>query len=636
MQQSSKNNLAHRALQNEQDLALFRQHEATWSWLRLGVFLGGSILAATLFRIHWAIGAAAATATLATFVQTVIHHTEWKDKGDAAQQFLTVIQESRHNAPVAQTPVRSSARPQPPDNDMGLPSMLDAGAVWQLTDQELEDLDLYSHPVGLFGLLNRTSTDQGARRLSEMLESPCLDPDVITQRQHTIKWLTDHTDQRLALMASALPLRKRSQCLDHLIEQVHTMPSNWHRPAFPAIRLWSCVSGLGFSYGMGLFITGQFAGLTLAAGMLAVNGLLWGAFGKSLTRVRTQIAPLIPLAPALRCLLAHAQCAASTLPDEMQLAAFKTSFQGVLKHCRINALCEWLDWAGLGAVVRSQFNLIFFYDLHVSEAVLKRFEPHRTTLRNGLRALADLEALNSLACFSAEQPMTCVPTCVTTTALTLHQAHHPLIPSESSTPNDIDLTADQRTWLITGPNAAGKSTYLRMVGINLLLAQIGSAVTARAMTFRPLRLITDVRIRDDLAKHESYFMSEVRRLRRIVVDTNSEIPLFCLIDEPFRGTNSPERTAAGVALLEHLLASQHLVLLATHEERLAQTALHSDAAQNHHFQETLTSAGITFEYQLHPGPASTRTAIRILEQEHYPLALVKRARALMQDRSQNP
>ncbi|MCP4451382.1 MAG: hypothetical protein GY809_07970 [Planctomycetes bacterium] len=114
------------------------------------------------------------------------------------------------------------------------------------------------------------------------------------------------------------------------------------------------------------------------------------------------------------------------------------------------------------------------------------------------------------------------------------------------------------------------------------------------------------------------------------MDTNATIPLFCLIDEPFRGTNSPERTAAGVALLEHLLASQHLVLLATHEEQLAQTALRSETAENHHFQETLTDTGITFEFDLRPGPASTRTAIRILEQEHYPASLVKRARDLMQ------
>ena len=116
---------------------------------------------------------------------------------------------------------------------------------------------------------------------------------------------------------------------------------------------------------------------------------------------------------------------------------------------------------------------------------------------------------------------------------------------------------------VTGPNAAGKSTFLRMVGVNVLLAQVGAAVAAREMTWSPVRLITDVRIRDDLAHNESYFLSEVRRLRRLVLDTDTNVPMLGLIDEPFRGTNSQERTAAGIALLEHLMASNHLFLIAT-------------------------------------------------------------------------
>jgi DNA mismatch repair ATPase MutS len=168
-----------------------------------------------------------------------------------------------------------------------------------------------------------------------------------------------------------------------------------------------------------------------------------------------------------------------------------------------------------------------------------------------------------------------------------------------------------------------------MVGVNLLLAQIGAAVPAREMTLCPVRLQTDVRIRDDLAKHESYFLSEVRRLRRMVVDAETATPLLGLIDEPFRGTNSSERTAAGIALTEHLMASNNLFLLATHEETLAQTAAASDSAENYHFQEQLTDTGIVFDYRLRPGPAGTKTAIRILEQERYPQALLDRARTLM-------
>ena len=127
------------------------------------------------------------------------------------------------------------------------------------------------------------------------------------------------------------------------------------------------------------------------------------------------------------------------------------------------------------------------------------------------------------------------------------------------------------------------------------------------------------------------FLSEVRRLRRMVLGTADEAPLLGLIDEPFRGTNSQERTAAGIALLEYIVQSSNLFLVATHEEVLARTAGGAASAKNYHFQEHLTEEGIRFDYLLRPGAATTRTAIRIIEQEGYPKALLDRARALMSD-----
>jgi len=132
-----------------------------------------------------------------------------------------------------------------------------------------------------------------------------------------------------------------------------------------------------------------------------------------------------------------------------------------------------------------------------------------------------------------------------------------------------------------------------------------------------------------LAKNESYFLSEVRRLRRLVLDGEKDTPILGLIDEPFRGTNSRERTAAGLALLEHLTASPNLFLIATHEDLLAHVAAHTGSARNYHFQEHLENGGVRFDYRLRPGPATTRTALRILEQEGYPKALLERARGLM-------
>jgi DNA mismatch repair ATPase MutS len=331
----------------------------------------------------------------------------------------------------------------------------------------------------------------------------------------------------------------------------------------------------------------------------------------------------------LNRILAAARHAGTELPDEVALGLLKEHLHNITTGARLSSLCLWLEWAAVHGMVRGFLSVLVFLDLHIAEAVLARVAPNRDILLHGLSALAELEALSSLACFSAEQPVACYPEPVGETGLAIKDGRHPLILEQDVTANSISLTPDKRTWVITGPNAAGKSTFLRMVGVNVLLAQTGAAVPAAEMTWSPVRLITDVRIRDDLAKNESYFLAEVRRLRRLVLDGAKGTPILGLIDEPFRGTNSQERTAAGLALVEHLTASPNLFLIATHEELLAQVAAHTVSARNCHFQEHLQDGGVSFDYRLRPGPATTRTALRILEQEGYPKALLERARGLM-------
>jgi DNA mismatch repair ATPase MutS len=526
--------------------------------------------------------------------------------------------------------VRTWRRPDDPEDvSIILPTVIESGPTWPLTDQERDDLDLYSQPVGIFGLLNRTSTQQGARRLRDMLDGPCISREFITRRQEAVRWLAEHETQCIDIMASALPMRSQSERLDVLIKRLHETTSNPHPTASKWIRTFSAFSGLAFLYGLFQIFSARYIWIDLLILLAVFNGLVTFFHRAMLAQLRESVLPLVELARALRAVHGVARCARENLPDETQLKVLKDHLDAVATRGEIPSLCDKLAWMALGGPVRGLLNLVVFYDLHVAEAILARFVPNRNILLEGLAAFVEFEALAGLACYSAARPVRCYPQVASDTQLSIAGGVHPLIAAEDAQANDVHLTNTERMWVVTGPNAAGKSTYLRMVGVNLLLAHIGAAVPARQMAFAPVRLLTDVRIRDDLAKHESYFLSEVRRLRRMIADTQTDPPLLGLIDEPFRGTNSSERTAAGVALVEHLLASDHLFLVATHEETLAQTAAASDSAANYHFQEHLTEGGIVFDYLLRPGPAGTKTAIRILEQEKYPQRLLDRARDLM-------
>jgi len=611
----------------QRDLTRFRSLQARWSAIRLVAFIAGVVIV-VLLRHTAPMAVGAAIAGFAVFTATVQRHAIWESKRAFAERALTIAGESYHASTRRDCPARSWERPQDP---LSLPQIVDPGPTWPLTDQERDDLDLYAPPVGIFGLLNRTSTPQGARRVRDILDSPSLSSERIRGRQEAVRWLEHHHKQRLGLMATIASLRSRAKHLDRLVLLLHETQRPPRSAASGVIRLWSIASGLLLLGGVLAIANGKY-GWVRPLEMLVLINVAILTFARSMfRRLGDVVAPWTTLPSTLRCLLTISQHGQRDLPDQTQLGLLKERFRDVASHARIPSLCGWLEWAGLHGLVRSILNLLVFFDLHIAEAVLARVVPHRDVLLHGLSAMAELEALCSLASFSAGLPVACCPEPGGDRTLDITNGYHPLIPQHSAVPNSIRLAPEANTWVVTGPNAAGKSTYLRMVGVNVLLAQIGAAAAAEQMTWSPLRLITDVRIRDDLAHNESYFLSEVRRLRRIVLDTQHGPPMLGLIDEPFRGTNSLERAAAGIALLEHLMASKNLFLIATHEEMLARTAASCALARNFHFQEHLHDGGIAFDYLLRPGPAQTKTALRILEQEGYPPALLERARHLMTD-----
>jgi hypothetical protein len=613
----------------QDDHVRYRSIETRWSAIRLIIFVA-AIAAVILLRHDARAAGLAGMAGAVIFVGAVWQYTAWQNRRLLAERLLTVLGESLHAGTRRDQPARSWHRPENlADPSVSLPVILDPGPTWPLTAQEQDDLDLYGPPVGIFGLLNRTSTPPGARRLRDMLDAPCLSGAHIQERQQAVQWLDTHDEQRLGLMAALVPLRSHAERLDTMVRLLHTTPPPWRSRASIAVRLWSAISGPFGLWALMNIAVGQYVWVSPLVVLVMVNTFILLLLRSRLRSLNASILPWAAQRSTLDGFLAVARRASMELPAETQLSRLKDRFREIVTDARIPSLCGWLEWAGLHGMVRSLLDVLIFLDLHIAEAVLGHVTADRDILLNGLSAMADLEALYSLACFSAEQSVACYPQPGAETSVTIRGGRHPLLAAQDTVANDVHLTPDQRTWVVTGPNAAGKSTFLRMVGVNVLLAQAGAAVPAAEMAWSPVRLITDVRIRDDLAKNESYFLSEVRRLRRLVLDGEKGTPILGLIDEPFRGTNSQERTAAGLALVEHLTASPNLFLIATHEELLAQIAAHTVSARNYHFQEHLQDGGVRFDYLLRPGPATTRTALRILEQEGYPKTLLERARGLM-------
>jgi hypothetical protein len=600
-----------------------RVREWGWSWLRLAGFV---LIVIAFFFVNWhgLLRFGGTLAAMAVFGWCVGRHTRVRSARERLDRLLLIMEESRKRHGGRVVLIRSHTRPPSAD-------LQPQAHEWSLTEQELDDLDLYAPPVGVFGLLNRCSTIYGARRLSRALEHPCLEIERIKARQEAVQWLEKRPGERMNLMAAAAVLREQDKGLEQL-ESAILRAQPLGKPLIrAALRVWSILSSLLAFYALMLAFSGSTGWAIIVVLLLSWNTLLFQLLRWDLSR---WLEPWREVSKQADGMMLIAREASAILPDSGRLGELNRRFASLADRRVLPALCRWLPFAETGGPMHAFFNHTIFYDLHVAERIAAHVLPSREKLLDMFEALAALEGVCSVACFAWEQPMRCYAVFGTNPEIEITEGSHPLIEPERVVANGLGLDGASRTWIITGSNMAGKSTFLRMAGVNVLMAQMGGPCTARSVQICPVRLISDLRARDNLAREESYFLAEVRQLRRMVLSDKGTAPVLGLIDEPFRGTNSQERLAASLAVVQHLMGSGGFFLIATHEAGL--TALADDRkGRNFHFQEKFEQGGAVFDYALRDGPATTRNALKVLEREGYPQELMERARSWMRKNEGN-
>lgn len=248
-------------------------------------------------------------------------------------------------------------------------------------------------------------------------------------------------------------------------------------------------------------------------------------------------------------------------------------------------------------------------DLITFELLKNRLAKHHKDFFVIHEAVGQVDAAIAIASFRKSMASWCIPQIdFETSKAFIHakQVIHPLV--DNPVPNDIAL---DRPLLITGANASGKSTYLKASILCALLAQ--TICTAPCATYHAshFRLYTSMAISDNIRSGESYYIAEIKSLKRILDETGTRIPVLCAIDEVLRGTNTIERIAASTELLKALANKGILCIAATHDAELCNLV---DAEyEQAHFQETLTEDTVLFDYQIKPGMATTRNAIDLLK-----------------------
>ncbi len=290
--------------------------------------------------------------------------------------------------------------------------------------------------------------------------------------------------------------------------------------------------------------------------------------------------------------------------------------------------------------------ILFHLDLIRFNTMLAHYTEHSKEMEEALVILGRIDAAICLASFEKSLPYTCEPVLHAMSPagaaqekqeshrsvqdaanaaacpeemLLLEEVYHPLL--EDPVPNSLRVT---RPVLLTGSNASGKSTFLKAAALCAILAQTAGFCPARQYRGAYYCIRSSMALRDSIAAGESYFMAEIRSLKRIAdLPGQTGRPVLCFVDEVLRGTNTIERIAASTELLKALAAEGTVCFAATHDIEL--TRLLSPDFENHHFEEEMAGSDVVFSYQLKDGPAVTRNAIRLLSAVGFDPQIIKNA-----------
>jgi DNA mismatch repair ATPase MutS len=250
---------------------------------------------------------------------------------------------------------------------------------------------------------------------------------------------------------------------------------------------------------------------------------------------------------------------------------------------------------------------------------LVRLENWKRRYRNHFPAwvdsLAEMDALISLATFHFNHPDFCFPEFTDEVILRTTAMGHPLIAGQERVCNDFLIPSEGSVVIITGANMAGKSTFLRSVGVNMVLAMTGAPVCAEAFSFRPLALFTSMRTSDSLHHHESYFYAELKRIKSIVDELLTGKKMLIILDEILKGTNSADKHRGSVAVLNRIMALKGTGIIATHDLELAHTAVKaSGQIINQCFEIEIRGAEVFFDYRLRDGITQKMNASLLMQQ----------------------
>ena len=468
-----------------------------------------------------------------------------------------------------------------------------------------EDLDLFGKG-SLFELLCTARTRAGEDTLAAWLLAPA-PLNEVRARQSAVTELQPRLDLReaLALLGNDLRSGVNPEALSAWAQAPPVSISRWARLAAPLLALFNIAS-------LVLWVVLGWWQLVILA--LILRGVYTLRLGSRVGHIISEVDRPSRDLELLSQVLAQLERERFTserlvrLRAELDTAGLAPSQQIAQLH-RLIALfdsCKNQIFAPIAFILLWESQLAF-----AIEAWRQRSGP---AITRWLAAVGEIEALCSLASYAHEHPADPFPELIEEGACFEGEAiGHPLIAEARCVRNDLRLGDELRVLIVSGSNMSGKSTLLRTVGVNVVLALSGAPVRAHRLRLSPLAIGAAIHIQDSLQTGSSRFYAEITRLRQIVELTNGPLPLLFLLDEVLNGTNSHDRRIGAEAIVRGLVERGAIGLVTTHDLALAHIAdALSPRAANVHFQDEIKDGKMRFDYRMHPGVVRRSNALELM------------------------
>lgn len=466
------------------------------------------------------------------------------------------------------------------------------------------DLDLFGDH-SLFQLINHTVNEGGKSKLAHWMLTES-DPHTAQKRYSAITELSQKEGFLLNFEALGKAFWKEEKSKGPFYEWLKT-PSIW--------RSWYIIPAVLGPVGGILVLAGVlFAGFPVS--LISLFILIGMGFLGLVFKPLLEISKAMPNEGDLKTLSAWAR--------QLENINFSDSYLQNLQHPVSNGNFKASDALKTleqqSFMVQNRinlmyliFNLLFWVDFPVLMRLEKWKKQYAAQVQQWDDLFNEWQAVVSLAAFTADEKLSCEMYWTEDLTMEAENVKHPLIPKSSCVGNDFHLLGDKQIVLLTGSNMSGKTTFMRTLGINIVLANLGLNPFAEKFILGPFLLFTSMRNTDNLGENVSSFYAELARIRELLLKAEGGTPVFFLLDEILKGTNTTDRIMGSEALIRQLINSQSKGIISTHDIELSELSAKTPSLANASFHSEIRENEILFDYKIKGGPCPSFNAHKLME-----------------------